>query len=120
MDATVLEYMTEHYDAVIIESFGVGGLPNYETGGYYPVIEKWISLGKVVIMTTQVTNEGSNMSVYEVGRNIKNAFGLSGGNRYKAYVDSGADERQGEGKGTVLPHDQPGYFMERIICTLTR
>ena len=76
MDATVLEYMTEHYDAVIIESFGVGGLPNYETGGYYPVIEKWISLGKVVIMTTQVTNEGSNMSVYEVGRNIKNAFGL--------------------------------------------
>lgn len=27
-------------------------------------------------MTTQVTNEGSNMSIYEVGRNIKNAFGL--------------------------------------------
>lgn len=76
MDATVLEYMAGHYDAVIIESFGVGGLPSYETGDYYPVIEKWISLGKVVVMTTQVTNEGSNMSVYEVGRNIKNAFGL--------------------------------------------
>ena len=27
-------------------------------------------------MTTQVTNEGSNMSIYEVGRNIKNEFGL--------------------------------------------
>ena len=27
-------------------------------------------------MTTQVTNEGSNMSIYEVGRNIKYAFGL--------------------------------------------
>ena len=27
-------------------------------------------------MTTQVTNEGSNMSVYEVGRNIKQEFGL--------------------------------------------
>ncbi len=76
MDATVLEYMAGHYDAVIIESFGVGGLPSYETGDYYPVIEKWISLGKVVVMTTQVTNEGSNMSIYEVGRNIKNAFGL--------------------------------------------
>ena len=27
-------------------------------------------------MTTQVTNEGSNMSVYEVGRSIKRQFGL--------------------------------------------
>ncbi len=76
MDAAVLDYMLERYDAVIIESFGVGGLPNYETGGYYPVVEKWISRGKIVIMTTQVTNEGSNMSVYEVGRSIKNEFGL--------------------------------------------
>ena len=39
-------------------------------------MEKWCSLGKTVVMTTQVTNEGSNMSVYEVGRNIKYAFGL--------------------------------------------
>lgn len=76
MDATVLDYMAEHYDAVIIESFGVGGLPSYESGDYYPVIEKWISLGKTVVMTTQVTNEGSNMSVYEVGRTIKQEFGL--------------------------------------------
>lgn len=27
-------------------------------------------------MTTQVTNEGSNMSVYEVGRSIKQELGL--------------------------------------------
>ena len=32
--------------------------------------------GKIVVMTTQVTQEGSNMSVYEVGQKIKNAFGL--------------------------------------------
>ena len=76
MDATVLDYMAEHYDAVIIESFGVGGLPSYDTCGYYPVVEKWIGLGKTVVMTTQVTNEGSNMSIYEVGLNIKNEFGL--------------------------------------------
>lgn len=76
MDATVLEYMAEHYDAVIIESFGVGGLPSYESGDYYPVIEKWAAQGKTVVMTTQVTNEGSNMSVYEVGRSIKQKFGL--------------------------------------------
>lgn len=76
MDATVLDYMAEHYDAVIIEAFGVGGLPSYQSGAYYPVIEKWISLGKIVVMATQVTNEGSNMSVYEVGRSIKQDFGL--------------------------------------------
>lgn len=76
MDASILNYMAERYDAVIIESFGVGGLPSYQSGSFYPVIEKWVSLGKIVVMTTQVTNEGSNMSVYEVGRCIKQEFGL--------------------------------------------
>ena len=76
MDASVLDYMAEHYDAVIIESFGVGGLPSYESGDFHNAIERWTSLGKVVVMTTQVTNEGSNMSVYEVGRSIKLQFGL--------------------------------------------
>ena len=76
LDAAVLDYMAEHYDAVIIESFGVGGLPNYEGASYHKAVEKWISQGKTVVMTTQVTNEGSNMSVYEVGRTIKYEFGL--------------------------------------------
>lgn len=76
MGAETLDYMAEHYDAVIIESFGVGGLPSYDSGDFYKAIEKWISLGKTVVMTTQVTNEGSNMSVYEVGHTIKKEFGL--------------------------------------------
>ncbi len=78
MDAAVLDYMAEHYDAVIIEAFGVGGLPHYEaaSSGYHDAIKRWISLGKTVVMTTQVTNEGSNMSIYEVGRTIKYQFGL--------------------------------------------
>ena len=76
-DASLLDYMAAHYDAVIIESFGVGGLPSYDGGGdYYRAVAHWINLGKTVIMTTQVTNEGSNMSVYEVGKNIKREFGL--------------------------------------------
>lgn len=76
MDASLLDYMAGRYDAVIIESFGVGGLPSYESGDFHKAIEKWTSLGKTVIMTTQVTNEGSNMSVYEVGHSIKQKFGL--------------------------------------------
>lgn len=76
MDSSVLDYLAEHHDAVVIESFGVGGLPSYDSGDFYSSIEKWISQGKVIVMTTQVTQEGSNMSVYEVGQKIKNAFGL--------------------------------------------
>lgn len=76
MDASVPDHMAEYYDAVIIESFGVGGLPSYDTGDYHQVIEHWVSLGKTVVMTTQVTREGSNMSVYEVGQSIKKEFGM--------------------------------------------
>lgn len=75
-DASLLNYMAGHYDALIIESFGVGELPSYEEEDYYRAIAHWTGIGKTVIMTTQVTNEGSNMSVYEVGRNIKKEFGL--------------------------------------------
>lgn len=76
MDAKVLTCLSSHYDAVIIESFGVGGLPSYESGDFQKAIEQWIKAGKTVVMTTQVTNEGSNMSVYEVGRSIKQELGL--------------------------------------------
>jgi L-asparaginase len=76
MNASILDYMAEHFDAVIIESFGVGGLPSYETGDYYKAVSKWIALGKTVVMSTQVPKEGSNMTVYEVGRTIKKDFGL--------------------------------------------
>lgn len=76
MGADVLDYLAGHYDAVIIESFGVGGLPSYESGDFYNAVRNWISMGKTVVMATQVTNEGSNMSVYEVGHTIKKEFGL--------------------------------------------
>lgn len=76
MDAEILDYMAEHYDAVIIESFGVGGLPSYDSGDFRKAIQHWTTLGKTVVMATQVTNEGSNMSVYEVGHSIKQEFGI--------------------------------------------
>lgn len=76
MDAAILDYMAERYDAVIIESFGVGGLPSYRSGDFYNAIARWTELGKTVVMTTQVPREGSNMTVYEVGRGIKQDFGL--------------------------------------------
>ncbi len=76
LDSRILDYMGEYYDAIIIESFGVGGIPKYDSGDFHKSIEKLIRLGKTIVMTTQVTNEGSNMSVYEVGKIIKREYGL--------------------------------------------
>lgn len=76
MEAGVLDYLADHYDAVIIESFGVGGLPSYETGDFLRAVERLSKAGKTIVMTTQVTNEGSNMSVYEVGHVIKQELDL--------------------------------------------
>ncbi len=67
----VLEYLLEHSSAVIIESFGVGGLPVYETGSFYETIKQGLDAGKTVVLTTQVENEGSDLSVYHVGSSIK-------------------------------------------------
>lgn len=67
----VLEYLLERSSAVIIESFGVGGLPVYETGSFYETIKQGLDAGKTVVLTTQVENEGSDLSVYHVGNSIK-------------------------------------------------
>ena len=72
----ILETIFDSYDAIIIESFGVGGLPNYGDDSFYHTIQKYISSGKVVIMATQVTHEGSDMEVYQVGKVMKDEFKL--------------------------------------------
>ena len=39
-------------------------------------MEKWSDKGKFVVLTTQVANEGSHMTVYEVGKKVKQDFNL--------------------------------------------
>lgn len=70
-DCGIMEYLLERSSAVIIESFGVGGLPVYESGSFYETIKMGLDAGKTVVLTTQVENEGSDLSVYHVGSNIK-------------------------------------------------
>lgn len=72
IDFELLEFMLERKDAVIIESFGVGGLPSYNSDRFFDIIiEKGIQQGKFIVMTTQVQNEGSNLAVYNVGHRLK-------------------------------------------------
>jgi L-asparaginase len=75
-DCNLLSYLLEHNDAVIIESYGVGGLPSYQESGFYDVIQTAIEAGKTIVMTTQVPNEGSNLAVYDVGFHLKNSLHL--------------------------------------------
>ena len=74
IDGNVLDVLADSYDGLIMESFGVGGLPNYGDDSFLDALHKWISAGKLVCMATQVTHEGSDMSVYQVGKVIKDRF----------------------------------------------
>lgn len=71
MDSKVLDVMLENNDAVIIESFGVGGLPTYEDDDYNKLIDKYEKENKIIVMTTQVPNEGSDIAIYKVGHQLK-------------------------------------------------
>ena len=74
MNPCILSFLFEHYDIIVIESFGVGGMPETLMEAFYKEMDKWAGQDKLAVMTTQVANEGSNMTVYEVGRQIKHDF----------------------------------------------
>lgn len=76
MKPDILPYLFAHYDCIVIESFGVGGIPHDLLQVFYDEMERWKGKGKYVVMATQVTKEGSNMTVYEVGKRVKKDFEL--------------------------------------------
>lgn len=71
--AKTFQNILPQYKGVIIESFGLGGVPNYDnTGEFHMMLKEYINDGGIVLIATQVLNEGSDMEVYEVGNKIKN------------------------------------------------
>ena len=72
----IFRLLKDSYDAVILEGFGVGGVPYYANEDFARAVGDWVRSGKILIMTTQVTYEGSDMSVYEVGHHIKSKYGV--------------------------------------------
>ncbi len=74
MDREALDFMFSGNDAVIIESFGVGGVP--EAGGFYDCVKLWEERGRFAVFTTQVESEGSDLGVYRVGSRLKNDLGV--------------------------------------------
>lgn len=64
-----LEDIFKYYDAIIVESFGVGGIPSSISEDFYRLNKQYPET--LIIMATQVSHEGSDMTVYEVGQKIK-------------------------------------------------
>ena len=76
IDAGIFDYLKAHYRALVIESFGVGGLPSYQGSGFERVLREAMEAEKTIVMTTQVPHEGSDMEVYQVGHRAKRELGL--------------------------------------------
>ncbi len=70
-DWELLDFQLSRKDALVMECFGVGGLPSYNDDRLFEVIRRRTGEGKFVVVTTQVQNEGSDLSVYSVGHRLK-------------------------------------------------
>ena len=76
MDPGILDYVSDRYRAVIIESFGVGGVPYYDSDDFADAVGRLLQKDVKVIFTTQVSHEGSDMGLYQVGFRIKQKYEL--------------------------------------------
>lgn len=73
----VFEFVGEISDVIIVEGFGVGGLPTYDDEKtLFKSIKNLTRKGKIVVFTTSVPHEGSNIEVYQVGNEIKENINL--------------------------------------------
>lgn len=67
VSANTLLAVAETCDGLILESYGLGGVPAY----LYAAVEEITKSGKTVAVGTQVLYEGTDMSVYAVGKKAK-------------------------------------------------
>lgn len=67
----IFDYLERACDGLIIESFGAGGLPNYDNDAFFGRLQRFLSLGKTAVLTTQVEREGSALDTYAVGRKLR-------------------------------------------------
>ena len=71
MDPELMRFALETKAALIVECFGVGGLPSYGDSAFFDLVAEYTARGRFVVMNTQVQNEGSDLSVYSVGHRLK-------------------------------------------------
>lgn len=74
MDGRAVDALRPLCDALVVEAFGLGGIPEY--AGVTDALLNWADAGKTLVMTTQCLFEGADLSVYEVGRAFCNRPGV--------------------------------------------
>lgn len=70
LSPNIFSYLNEECDGLVIESFGSGGLPDYDNDEFFSRLKEFTACGKTVVCTTQVEREGSALDTYEVGRKL--------------------------------------------------
>lgn len=65
--ADIFTLLSGHYDVIILETFGIGGIPEYDDS-FEKAIFNWVDSGKSLAVTTQVPEEGCDLEVYKVGK----------------------------------------------------
>lgn len=73
ISAEMVHDLGVHVNALVVEGFGLGGIPDYGGGALRHTLEELSACGVRVIMTTQVFAGGCDLSVYEVGQSALNA-----------------------------------------------
>lgn len=95
MRPDIFSLLRDDYRAVIVETFGMGGIPQYGddpawrghgSGGvggalgdgltYERAMFDWVGSGRTLVLTTQVPEEGLDLGVYEVGRRYSDKPGI--------------------------------------------
>ena len=73
--ADIFELLDGHYDAIILETFGIGGIPQYDDS-FEKAIFGWVDSGKTIAITTQVPEEGVDLEIYKVGKKYSDHPGI--------------------------------------------
>ena len=76
LQPSILGLLRSDYRAVILETFGIGGIPNWDDHAWRDAIYAWVASGRILVVTTQVPEEGLDLGVYEVGRAFANHPGI--------------------------------------------
>lgn len=76
IDSSILTLIQDKYDAFVLESYGVGGIPEGEKYNFHEVLEELMKMGKTIVLSTQTVYEGSDITVYRSGHMAKEEFGV--------------------------------------------
>lgn len=70
IDPSIFDYLVAHYDGIVLECFGTGGIPDYSNDEFAKRVKEFSDAGKMIVVSTQVEREGVSLNSYEVGRKL--------------------------------------------------